>query len=83
MFAQTFTFGELWTSGDEWCCEVGEGCKNKSSTIGLTAGEVQQVTEAVPGALIEWADGPGLSGPDAATYILQHRLGKVVCSDHR
>lgn len=83
MFAQTFTFGELWTSGDEWRCEVGEGCKNTSDTIGLTEAEVQQVAGAVPGALESSGDRLVLTGPDAASYIIRNNLGKVVCDGHR
>lgn len=83
MFAQTFMFGELWTSGDEWRCEVGEGCENTSDTIGLTEAEVQQVAAAVPGSLENLGDRPILSGPDVASYVIRNNLGKVVCDEHR
>jgi len=80
---RTFSFGELWTGGQGgWPCEVrlpgGKQCGRLSNIIQLSAQETAQLNQALPHTLI---DGRA-QGSEAASFILQNKLGGVVCDQH-
>ena len=82
IWGRTFSFGELWTGGQGgWPCEhteKGKQCGELSNTIQLSPKETTRLNTALPHTLIEgkaW-------GPDAASFILNEKLGMVVCEKH-
>lgn len=79
---QVFVFGDQWTDGTEWPCSA-PGCPRKSNAIGLSEEEVNQVADTIPDASTVLKGQLQLIGPNAANYILEHKLGKVVCHTHR
>ena len=62
-----FTLGELWAGSNGMRCEHA-GCRRRTYTIWLTDTENKQLPEE--------------TGPDAATHILQNKLGTALCEKH-
>lgn len=73
---QTFSFSELYT-GEGWHCEYND-CAEDSYMVGLTQEEIQLIEGWCPEAMFQ----DRIQGSEAATFILQHNLGKVLCSKH-
>ena len=80
---RTFSFSKLWTEGKGgWPCqeknEQGESCGKLSNVIQLSDQETARLNKALPDTLVNGK----ASGPEAAAFILQNEMGKVVCDQH-
>jgi len=72
-----FSFGELWTSGDEWTCEE-EECDEKTNLVVLSPDDTSKLEKEFADSL----EGLGLCGSDVARAILERCLGEARCRLH-
>ena len=80
---RTFSFSELWTGGEGgWPCQEknkeGKPCGKLSNVIQLSARETKRLNNSLPDTLVN----KKAYGPEAAAFILQNKMGKVVCDQH-
>ncbi len=82
-WAMTVTLNEMWLPDRGYMnCEV-DGCGRRTTMLGLSEVEKEQIRREVPQAVSQWEDGELFSGPDIMLYIQEHELGIAVCDCHR